>query len=612
MLRQISSTSVPEFPLSPFTTPPPPDPNNPTAIQEDLQRERESFNTLADEGGVPSHPVELGFDVLDDPREYKDIISYWQSWPKTDRLLFGAQLGRWRRFREFQQKIRQYHIQRGTFSAYQQKVHERRCRHGLEGQTTPHGDRDEQSKLDNWMEYQDYEYAILEKFEKDIKDTQVRLDAARKVLRDAGISGYEKVFKQGNFGITYALYVKHGNEKNRLEDQRWSAEEKIKLTERRLSAAQSHGFGETIGRAAWIGLFQKELQSAHMRSDKVPKSEDRDNDYMAGGKYCYPDPDGEEDFGVAKRKWWDAEMKRRDADAKRHTAEANAWWVVKRAEEGLKAAQSDDFGGTVERAALVRSIEEELGSAQTRFDESIQLREKLKLKGKELDALYTLGKTKGELERHKILLEWTERQRRVLASKYTNSNQDTKSHGDQGQVRKSRTRSLRNRAPRKVPGPNRCSKGSTHKGKRSTALSILSPVDPSKVSKVAQKQSIPTCRKKGLARDILQSTEKEITNPQLSIKRTSTSREIMPTFLRPIHSSRLSKTRRLSGGTQSREPHASFTNSPADKRRNNGKRFATSFTPSAGRKPVEQSTSAKALLRRSPRTRMKPERFWPS
>lgn len=47
-------------------------------LLDDLQLERESYDALVVEGGTPAHPVELGFDVLEHPGEYKDAVSYWK------------------------------------------------------------------------------------------------------------------------------------------------------------------------------------------------------------------------------------------------------------------------------------------------------------------------------------------------------------------------------------------------------------------------------------------------------------------------------------------------------------------------------------------------------
>jgi hypothetical protein len=51
-------------------------PDGPMVIEEQLRKEREAYDALVKEDGWPSHPVDLGFDVLDNPGKYKDIISY--------------------------------------------------------------------------------------------------------------------------------------------------------------------------------------------------------------------------------------------------------------------------------------------------------------------------------------------------------------------------------------------------------------------------------------------------------------------------------------------------------------------------------------------------------
>ena len=48
-------------------------------------------------------------------------------------------------------------------------------------------------------------------------------------------------------------------------------------------------------------------------------------------------------------------------------------------EEGYNAAQLDDIREIIERAALIKVIQEEVRSAKTLFEEAKELREKIKL-----------------------------------------------------------------------------------------------------------------------------------------------------------------------------------------------------------------------------------------
>ena len=59
-------------------------------IERHLREEREAYDALVQEGGQPSHPVELEFGILDNTEEYKDIVSYWE--PRAGQCLFLPQL----------------------------------------------------------------------------------------------------------------------------------------------------------------------------------------------------------------------------------------------------------------------------------------------------------------------------------------------------------------------------------------------------------------------------------------------------------------------------------------------------------------------------------------
>ena len=46
--------------------------------RRDLKHEMKFYNTLVREGGQPSHSASLGRDILEDPGELREIVSYWQ------------------------------------------------------------------------------------------------------------------------------------------------------------------------------------------------------------------------------------------------------------------------------------------------------------------------------------------------------------------------------------------------------------------------------------------------------------------------------------------------------------------------------------------------------
>ncbi|KAI9777433.1 MAG: hypothetical protein M1816_004723 [Peltula sp. TS41687] len=576
-LKHISSRSSLRASPSQTPTPPFPDPNDPEEIQRVLKIEEDAYKALVDERGIPSHPIDLGFDVLGNPGQYEAILSYWQGEPGNPRLSFLAQLNRWREFRAFQQKIRRYHIQQGTFPYYQQKVLERRRKRGLNGDVELLEDQDKQSKLVNWMEYQDHQHQIYESFEKDLEEAQAQLKSRKKALAEAGVPGFEAVQELDNFATYYSLAVENGNEESKAWDKMTLAEQKLRLAETRLKTAQLDDLGETVERATWIGLFLKEVQSARIRLGKVP-------DYLPGGAYCRREGESEEE-------WWKAEMKRREENRLRYNAEFQAWQEVGFAEEGLKAARSDDFGETVRRAALIKMVQEEILSAQAQFKESKELAEKTELRGKVISALDWVPSAKRNLERHKILLQWIERQRREI----TTGCADTEKEGNQGQAKRARSRTVQNHVATKASRPKRFLKVSGSRLEQPTARSILSPIGPSKVSKAPRKK-LSSRRKLSVSYNTPQAVEKATIDPSAlksRSERASRVPDVAPTSLRPIHSSKVSKP----GSKPPTGLHKDGTKPPP--------------TTGGHRKSVQQSVSANTLLRRSTRISKKPERFCP-
>ncbi|KAK0104850.1 hypothetical protein ONS95_005116 [Cadophora gregata] len=59
-----------------------------------LRRETRFYDTLVREGGRPSHPVSLGRDVLENPGEYREILSFWNHGLK-DWEVFHPQMSEW-------------------------------------------------------------------------------------------------------------------------------------------------------------------------------------------------------------------------------------------------------------------------------------------------------------------------------------------------------------------------------------------------------------------------------------------------------------------------------------------------------------------------------------
>ncbi|KAL8642310.1 MAG: hypothetical protein Q9228_000988 [Teloschistes exilis] len=76
--------------------------------QKDLQYETKCYNALIEAGGRPSHPLNRLEDIIKDPGEYCEILSFWQGkYPREDEWrVFSIQVERWQDFQRLQRYAR--------------------------------------------------------------------------------------------------------------------------------------------------------------------------------------------------------------------------------------------------------------------------------------------------------------------------------------------------------------------------------------------------------------------------------------------------------------------------------------------------------------------------
>jgi hypothetical protein len=89
--------------------------------------EQESYQALVVDGGQPSHPISLGYNVIDNPGEYdkyKDILWFWHSHGNTFHCEFHNQLITWRHFQEVQDRMRKFFVPRNKFNEYENLIRE--------------------------------------------------------------------------------------------------------------------------------------------------------------------------------------------------------------------------------------------------------------------------------------------------------------------------------------------------------------------------------------------------------------------------------------------------------------------------------------------------------
>lgn len=364
------------------------------------------------------------------------------------------------------------------------------------------------------------------------------------------------------------------------------------LAKKKLETAQSDRIAVTVARFTWIGLFLDEVEAARVRLNEIHKDE-------------IPFP-GLEGFREASKEWL--------AWAKWHRAEGKASSKERFAEKALRAAQSDDFGETVERAALIRSLLKDVELAKTCLDEATasqqrSMLETARIKGDVLGALCLAVEKKRDLERHKILVEWVERQRRARVSDCATSAQNTKNHDDQTLNQKPNQRLLRNHSGQ-ASRPGKSFDRPSPRKKRAQTPSILSTTNPSKVSKATRRKDKSTRRQKKNPLSSEQSAQAASINPSVShtrSKRTSmTKQDTTPTPLRPIHPSKVAKSNHRQPTGQKANGMEGFR---TPDRLQNIRKLSPRSAParSTGQKP--QRKPIRVPTRTSTRISKKPERF---
>lgn len=152
------------------------------------------------------------------------MISYWESFARTDDLVLRAQLSDWEQFRRSQKKIRQ-HYRHKAFSDFEEEVRQRRQRHQLGGNIRLRSDPGQQSRLENWTEFQDYHLQNLERLEKQIDGRKEALDVAQMKAQCADAAADEFAAESPDF-----QYMLETAERKLKYDQnllRWIEQERI-------------------------------------------------------------------------------------------------------------------------------------------------------------------------------------------------------------------------------------------------------------------------------------------------------------------------------------------------------------------------------------------------
>lgn len=546
--------------------------------QEKVEIEKRSSKALIEAHGRPCYPIDLAPGIYKDPGPYRDIMLYWDGLGLSSTPISRQGL-RWDQFRRFQQRNRKYFVPRNRFPEFRQGLIDRRRRHGLGGDVRLLEDRDNQSDLDHWIEYQDYELAKYELLETDLENAKAALVARRKAVAEAGLTAYEGA-QDLDFGGFFKLSLKYGGEEGPSLDRCISARRKLELAESRLEAAKSGNLKDIVEKGRWIRSFQEQVDAAQAQLDAVPKY--REEDWLPEGRYYVQE-------GTNERERME---KTRAACSKRYDAEWVAKGALRLAREGLQAAQADAFGEEIERAALAEMVLAEVQSARAELEEANKIKDQVKLQRRVIGALGSIVHANLMIQKYRVLLGWIEQQRCEMMNGCA-STEGT------DQLKRGSSRVLRARLKPGNSALNGASKANNRRKMPNKEAPYLKPAGASKVTKLTSKKRGPQRTK--LSCSTLQPMSKVNRAPAI-VKPRGNEVPKAKTDACPLHSvrsSRISKPRtkgmpgKLRGGTVPQGKNGPL--------------------PSPSLSTLKRSTQRPAgmALRRSTRLSRLPERFYP-
>ncbi|KAI9778297.1 MAG: hypothetical protein M1816_004147 [Peltula sp. TS41687] len=154
-----------------FPTPPPM--SEEESIKESRVLEAKAREELENEGCPPCYPANLEVPLRNPPEEYRGIISYWHDETHWDTVLC-AQRYDWEGFRGLQ-TIRHYRW-RHFNTDFEDDIRRRRHKYGVQGDIHLQLKLRLQTRLQNWVEYQDHHFREHEKIEEEIVDLRKWLE----------------------------------------------------------------------------------------------------------------------------------------------------------------------------------------------------------------------------------------------------------------------------------------------------------------------------------------------------------------------------------------------------------------------------------------------------
>ncbi|KAK7539131.1 hypothetical protein JOL62DRAFT_413966 [Phyllosticta paracitricarpa] len=152
--------------------------------QETIALENDRRKTLEDLGCLPCCPAQFEFPYEGELGKCRESV---QCWKDDVGQVFSVQLQSWKRFLWERKRERPTHFTRNAITSYQNRLRFRRQRHGLQGDVHLEANVDDQTKLQDWIEYEDYQLRSLERQEKELKQVSRRYDRSLVVFYIRGV-----------------------------------------------------------------------------------------------------------------------------------------------------------------------------------------------------------------------------------------------------------------------------------------------------------------------------------------------------------------------------------------------------------------------------------------
>jgi len=133
-----------------------PDIDEEAILEEKRQGEIAARKELEADGCPPCYPADMEVPLKDVPSEYQGGVDWWTNWSPYGETVLTGQLRSWKQFRTQQGVVRRAYSPNG-FRGYVERLNDRRKRHGLEGDAVLLQDLAQQSQLQNWYEFQNWQ-----------------------------------------------------------------------------------------------------------------------------------------------------------------------------------------------------------------------------------------------------------------------------------------------------------------------------------------------------------------------------------------------------------------------------------------------------------------------